>query len=199
MRIVLASKSPRRREILSMLGIRFDVVSADADESSDITDPAALVQELALRKGRATRELLRAKGEWDDDTLIIASDTVVAAGGEILGKPRDNADAARMLGLLSGTAHHVISGVSLLRGDREIADFDDTCVFFDDMTPADIDWYVQSGEPADKAGAYAVQGLASLWIKGLQGCYFNVVGLPVHKLNALSERFLGQGLVALTK
>ena len=199
MRIVLASKSPRRREILSMLGIRFDVVSADADESSDITDPAALVQELALRKGRATRELLRAKGEWDDDTLIIASDTVVAAGGEILGKPRDNADAARMLGLLSGTAHHVISGVSLLMGDREIADFDDTCVFFDDMTPADIDWYVQSGEPADKAGAYAVQGLASLWIKGLQGCYFNVVGLPVHKLNALSERFLGQGLVALTK
>ena len=199
MRVVLASKSPRRREILSMLGIRFDVVSADADESSDVTDPAALVQELALRKGRATRELLRAGGEWDDDTLIIASDTVVAAGGEILGKPRDNADAARMLGLLSGTAHHVISGISLLLGDREITDFDDTCVFFDNMTPADISWYVQSGEPADKAGAYAVQGLASLWIKGLQGCYFNVVGLPVHKLNALSERFLGQGLVALTK
>lgn len=199
MRIVLASKSPRRREILSSLGVDFDIVSADADESSDITDPAALVRELSLRKGRATRELLRAKGEWNSDTLIIASDTVVAAEGEILGKPRDHADAARMLSLLSGNTHHVISGVALLYGEREIADFDDTCVTFDDMTPADIDWYVQSEEPCDKAGAYAIQGLASLWIKGLSGCYFNVVGLPVHKLNVLLKSFLGKSIVDLTK
>ena len=126
MRVVLASKSPRRREILSSLGVCFDIVSADADESSDITDPAALVQELALRKGRATRELLKARGEWDDNTLVIASDTVVAAGNEILGKPQDAADARRMLSMLSGTAHHVISGIALLIGDREIADFDDS-------------------------------------------------------------------------
>lgn len=198
MRIVLASKSPRRREILSSLGVAFDIVSADADESSDITDPAALVRELSLRKGRATRELLRSRGEWDDSTLVIASDTVVAIDGKILGKPRDDADAARMLTLLSGSAHHVISGISLLLGDREIADFDDTSVLFDDMTPAEIGWYVQSGEPRDKAGAYAVQGLASLWIKGLQGCYFNVVGLPVHKLNLLLKAFIGKSLVDLT-
>lgn len=198
MRIVLASKSPRRREILASLGVTFDIVSADADESSDITDPAALVRELSLRKGRATRELLRVRGEWDDNTLIIASDTVVAIDNEILGKPRDDADAARMLTLLSGSSHHVISGISLLLGDREIADFDDTCVLFDDMTPAEIDWYVQSGEPRDKAGAYAVQGLAALWIKGIQGCYFNVVGLPVHKLNLLLKTFIGKGVADLS-
>ena len=198
MRIVLASKSPRRREILSSLGVTFDIISADTDESSDITDPAALVRELSLRKGRATRELLCARGEWDDSTLVIASDTVVAIDGKILGKPRDDADAARMLKLLSGSAHHVISGISLLLGDREIADFDDTSVLFDDMTPAEIGWYVQSGEPRDKAGAYAVQGLASLWIKGLQGCYFNVVGLPIHKLNLLLKAFIGKSLVDLT-
>lgn len=197
MRVVLASKSPRRREILSSLGIAFDIVSADADESSDITDPALLVRELALRKGRATRELLKARGEWNDDTLIIASDTVVAIDGEILGKPRDKADAARMLSLLSGTAHHVISGIALLIGDRETADFDDTSVRFSPMTEAEIAWYVASGEPMDKAGAYAVQGLASLWVKGLDGCYFNVVGLPVHKLNELCRLTLGKSLIEL--
>jgi septum formation protein len=197
MRVVLASKSPRRREILSSLGIAFDIVSADADESSDITDPALLVRELALRKGRATRELLKARGEWNDDTLIIASDTVVTIDGEILGKPRDKADAARMLSLLSGTAHHVISGIALLIGDREAADFDDTSVRFSPMTEAEIAWYVASGEPMDKAGAYAAQGLASLWVKGLDGCYFNVVGLPVHKLNELCRLTLGKSLIEL--
>ena len=197
MRVVLASKSPRRREILSSLGVCFDIVSADADESSDINDPAALVQELALRKGRATRDLLKARGEWDGNTLVIASDTVVAAGNEILGKPQDAADARRMLSMLSGTAHHVISGISLLMDDREITDFDDTSVYFGDMTPDEIDWYVRSGEPMDKAGAYAVQGLASLWIRRLEGCYFNVVGLPVHKLNQLTLSFLGKNLITL--
>ena len=197
MRVVLASKSPRRREILSSLGVTFDIVSADADESSDITDPALLVRELALRKGRATRELLKARGEWNSNTLIIASDTVVAINGEILGKPRDEADATRMLSLLSGTAHHVISGIALLIGDREIADFDDTSVRFSQMTEAEIAWYVASGEPMDKAGAYAVQGLASLWIKGLDGCYFNVVGLPVHKLNELCRHTVGKNLIEL--
>lgn len=197
MRVILASKSPRRREILSMLGIKFDIVSADADEHSDITDPAQLVRELSLRKGRAVRELLKAEGTWDEETLIIASDTVVAANGEILGKPRDNADAARMLRLLSGSAHHVVSGVALLTGDREIADAEKTAVRFAAMSEKDIEWYVKSGEPADKAGAYAVQGLASLFIEGLDGDYFNVVGLPVHRLNNLIKQFLGHTLTEL--
>ena len=199
MRIVLASKSPRRREILSMLGLKFDIISADADESSDITDPAHLVRELSLRKARATKALLEQRGVWNDDTLIIASDTVVAVDGTILGKPRDEADAARILALLSGRTHQVISGVSLLYGARERADFDVTFVHFGDMTPSEIELYVSSGEPMDKAGAYAVQGLASVYIKGLEGDYFNVVGLPVHKLNTMLCELLGIGLLALGK
>ena len=197
MRVILASKSPRRREILSMLGVKFEILSADADEHSDITVPEQLVRELALRKGRATREMLRACGEWDDDTLIIASDTVVAIADKILGKPADGEDAARMLRALSDTTHRVISGVALLCGEREIADFDSTGVRFAKMSKQEIDWYVKSGEPNDKAGAYAVQGLASLWIKGLEGDYFNVVGLPVYKLNTLCKRFLDRDLTQL--
>lgn len=180
-----------------MLGVQFEILSADADESSDITDPALLVRELALRKGRATRALLQERGEWNENTLIIASDTVVAIGNEILGKPADDADAVRMLQALSGNEHRVISGVALLCGERELADHDATSVRFAPMTTQEIDWYVQSGEPRDKAGAYAVQGLASLWIRGLEGDYFNVVGLPVYRLNALCKDFLGKSLVAL--
>ena len=197
MRVILASKSPRRREILQMLGVSFEIISADADESSEITDPEALVRELALRKGRATRELLRERGEWNENTLVIASDTVVAVDGRILGKPCDDADAADMLRTLSGSAHRVISGVALLCGERECADLDSTAVRFAPMTEADVAWYVKCGEPMDKAGAYAVQGLASIFIKSLNGCYFNVVGLPVRKMNDVMERFLGHGLVPL--
>ncbi len=197
MRIVLASKSPRRREILAMLGVKFEIITADTDESSDIADPALLVRELALRKGRAVREQLWAQGLWDNDTLIIAADTVVAAGDQILGKPQGDADAARMLRMLSGSAHDVISGVALLQGTRESADFDKTAVHFAKMREKDIEWYVKSGEPRDKAGAYAVQGLASLFIKGLEGDYFNVVGLPVYRLNTMVEAFLGRSLINL--
>ncbi len=194
MRVILASKSPRRREILSALGVKFEIVSADADERSGITNPEKLVRELALRKGRATRELLRERGEWDDDTLIIASDTVVAIRDEILGKPADGEDAKRMLRALSDTTHRVISGVALLWGEREVADFDSTGVRFSRMSEREIDWYVASGEPNDKAGAYAVQGLASMFIKGLDGDYFNVVGLPVYKLNTLVREHLSCNL-----
>ena len=194
MRVILASKSPRRREILGMLGVKFEVLSADADESSDILDPALLVRELALRKGRAVRDLLLKNGEWNADTLIIAADTVVAAEGEILGKPCDDADAARMLRLLSGKGHQVISGVALLSGDREIATSESTDVRFASMTEEEILRYVASGEPSDKAGAYAVQGLASLYIEGLCGDYFNVVGLPVHRLHTLLREFSGLSL-----
>ena len=198
MKVILASKSPRRKEILTMLGVRFEIVSADADESSDITDPALLVRELALRKGRAVRELLLREGRFDDNTLIIASDTVVAAEGEILGKPQDDADAARMLQMLQGNAHHVISGIALLQGTRECTGYDKTAVRFAPMSDEEIAAYVQSGEPRDKAGAYAVQGLASLYIEGLTGDYFNVVGLPVHKLDQLTRQFIGRSLTQLS-
>lgn len=198
MRVILASKSPRRREILSMLGIKFEIVTADTDESSDITDARLLVQELARRKGEAVRELLRQRGEWNDDTLILAADTVVAANGKILGKPADEKDAAQMLTMLSDATHEVISGVALFLGDRSCAAAECTTVSFGQMSEKDIKWYVQSGEPCDKAGAYAVQGLASLFIKGLSGDYFNVVGLPVYRLNQLLLDFTGNSLADLS-
>lgn len=198
MRVILASRSPRRREILSTFGVQFEIMSADADESSDLTSPAELVQQLALRKAHAVRAQLLDAGAWNSDTLIIASDTVVANGAKILGKPRDDADAARMLRGLSGRTHRVFSGVALLCGDREAVDFDMTAIRFAKMSEADIAWYVKSGEPRDKAGAYAVQGLAAMWVAGMDGDYFNVVGLPVYRLNALLLSFLGKNLAQLT-
>lgn len=197
MKIVLASRSPRRREILMGLGLDFDIVSADCDESSAVSDPALLVRELALRKGRATRELLQANGDLSADTLIIAADTVVCVDGEVLGKPADEAEAILMLSRLSGRSHRVISGIALLSQGREIAASEETEVFFSEMPSREIERYVATGEPMDKAGAYAVQGGASLWIERLSGDYFNVVGLPVHRLDVLTREFLGCSLLDL--
>ncbi len=195
MRFILASKSPRRREILSNLGVRFEVITADTDESSTVTDPCALVEELSLRKGQAVADMLRARGEDLTETVIISSDTVVAAEGEILGKPRDRADAERMLRKLSGGAHEVISGVALIGADRSGVTHEVTHVRFAPLTEHNISFYLDSGEPFDKAGAYAIQGLASMWIEGIDGCYFNVVGLPVHKLCTLYADLFGKELL----
>lgn len=190
MKLILASQSPRRREILENLGFSFRIVTADVDESCSESDPCRYVESLALRKGRAVMERLTKCGEIDGDTVILAADTVVAAGGEILGKPRDTADAERMLRLLSGTTHQVISGIALLSLEKEITASEITGVRFAALSESDVALYVASDEPYDKAGAYAVQGMASLWIEGLEGDYFNVVGLPVRRLcTVLSDSF----------
>lgn len=196
-KIILASRSPRRREILSALGVSFEIVSADADESSEETDPTRLAPALALKKGRATRDLLVKTGKWTEDTVVIAADTVVAVDGRILGKPRDEEEARAMLRSLSGRSHTVVSGIALLtdRGERTAAE--STGVSFTALSESDIARYVASGEPMDKAGAYAVQGRAALWINRLDGDYFNVVGLPVHRLNELSRAFLSRDLLDL--
>ena len=191
MKFILASKSPRRREILSELGLKFDIVTAETDESCSLTDPRAYVEELALRKGRAVAELC------GDDTLIIASDTVVACGGEILGKPRDRADAKRMLDMLSDSRHSVISGIALITKEKAVAASEVTEVIFDKMTESDKEIYLNSDEPYDKAGAYAIQGLASMWIKGIEGDYFNVVGLPVKLLHDTLKKEFGIDIAAL--
>lgn len=178
MRIILASKSPRRKEILENLGLKFDIIVADADERSDERDPKQRVAALAAIKGRAVLDALEDK----NDTLVIASDTLVYAEGEFLGKPRDREDARRMIGLLSGRSHSVVSGIYLFYNGKEVLSADETLVTFDRMTDGEIESYVSSDEPYDKAGGYAVQGLASLYISGLEGDYFNVVGLPVNLL-----------------
>lgn len=193
MKFILASKSPRRREILSDLGLEFEIITADTDESCELTDPRAFVEELALRKGRAIADRL------NGDTVIIASDTVVACGGEILGKPQDRADAGRMLDMLSGSKHDVISGIALISKDKEAVASEVTHVIFDTLSDSDKEIYLNSNEPYDKAGAYAIQGLASMWIKGIEGDYFNVVGLPVKRLHDLLLSEFGIDMATLIK
>ena len=188
MRIILASKSPRRKEILENLGVDFEIIVADADENCDIKDPCELVMTIAARKGLAVLDMLGAAAK--NDVLLIACDTLVYASGEFLGKPCDKNDATRMLKMLSGSAHEVISGLYLWYGGKEVRRAESTKVFFDKMSDADIQKYIESGEPSDKAGAYAIQGKASAYIKGIEGDYFNVVGLPAHLLlKTLKEEF----------
>ena len=185
-RVILASKSPRRKEILENLGVKFDIVTADADESSDIREPGELVMTLAERKGMAVQEKV---GE-DGNTLVIACDTLVYCNGEFLGKPKGRDDARRMIGMLSGSSHEVISGIFLSYKGESATAYASTKVIFDKMTDGEIEAYLDTDEPYDKAGAYAIQGLASAHIKGIEGDYFNVVGLPVNVLcNKLKEKF----------
>ena len=180
MKIILASKSPRRKEILENLGFEFEIITADTDESSDVTDPEALVQILAVRKGKAVQETYVEK-----DTLIISCDTVVCLDGEILGKPHSEAEAKSMLAALSGRSHTVLSGLAVFYNGKTISGVDKTEVYFANMPEKFIDSYVASGDPMDKAGAYAVQGKTALYIDKIDGCYFNVVGLPVRLLAKL--------------
>lgn len=199
MRLILASKSPRRKEILQMLGVPFTVETADTDESSDLTDPALLTEELASRKGRAILDRLTAEGRDLSDTVIFSCDTVVSVAGEILGKPRDEEDACRMLSLYSGRAHLVVSGVSLMGMGKTAVSHDTTTVEFDTMSPEEIRAYVRAERPYDKAGAYAIQGAASAFIRGIQGDFYNVVGLPVHRLCELFRATYGVALTDLGK
>lgn len=193
MRVILASKSPRRKEILENLGVKFDVIVADADESCSIADPMERVSALAAIKGRAVKEQIGG----EKDTLIIASDTLVYAEGEFLGKPRDKDDARRMIKMLSGKAHSVVSGLYLSLGDKEYSGASETRVIFDEMTDEEIEYYISSPEPYDKAGGYAVQGLASLYVSGIEGDYFNVVGLPVNLMYKALRSELGIDLNSL--
>lgn len=196
MKYILASQSPRRREILSMLGLHFEVVTSHADENSDLKDPYLLVEELSRRKGRAVRERLLSEGAELSDTLIISSDTVVYCSGEILGKPEDAADACRMLRMYSGGTHEVVSGICLLYGETCRTAHEVTRVTFDRMTEDEICTYVEKEQPYDKAGAYAIQGSASAFIKGIEGDFYNVVGLPVHRLALLYRELFGRSVIA---
>lgn len=191
---ILASQSPRRKEILQTLGLSFEIVVADTDEESDEKDSYRLVELLAERKGRAVYEKLMAEGRSLSDTVIISSDTVVAIDGEILGKPKDEEDAKRMLRLYSGRSHEVVSGICICENGVCHASHEVTRVAFDVMDEETICHYVDAAKPYDKAGAYAIQGLASAYIKGIEGDYFNVVGLPVHRLYRLYFEIFGENI-----
>lgn len=187
--LILASGSPRRRELLEGLGVRFKVRPVDLDESPLLGEaPGDYVLRLAIEKAAARVE----PGE-----LVLAADTTVVVDGEILGKPRDDDDACRMLRLLAGREHAVLTGIAL-HGSGKAAEVDETLVRFAPLSPAEIDWYVATGEPRDKAGAYAIQGLGSLFVEGVEGSYSNVVGLPVPRMYRLFAR-LGYDLKAFRK
>lgn len=184
MRYILASASPRRREILGNLGLDFTVLVADADETCDITDPGERVEFISLKKCLAARDKLVSEGmdPADTETIIIASDTLVTLDGEFLGKPRDEADAIRMMELLEGRTHTVASGIAVWHKGRTVTAHELTGVTFAPMNPAEILAYIATGESFGKAGGYAIQGHAARYITGIQGDYFNVVGLPVRRL-----------------
>jgi septum formation protein len=175
--LILASRSPRRKEILERAGIPHLVRATDVDEAVRAGEDAAqYVRRLARAKAEA---VVNGSGEF-----VLGADTVVVVDGEILGKPVDREDALRMLRRLSGREHEVVTGICLLAGDRVAEDAESTRVRFRELSEEEIAEYVASGEPMDKAGAYAIQGLASKFIDRVEGCYFNVVGLPVSKVYA---------------
>lgn len=190
--IVLASASPRRRELLSTLGVSFTVLAADADEHCELKDPVAYAEELARRKGQATLSLL--PPDEQKSSVILSADTVVVCDGEILGKPVDRDDAIRMLTLLRGRAHRVITGIAVTAEGVTHTDHSDTRVLVSQIPDEELLRYVDSKDPMDKAGAYGIQGAFSRWIEGIEGCYFSVVGLPVHALGELYRRVTGEEL-----
>lgn len=192
-RLILASGSPRRREILTNAGVKFTVITSSADENlPDGIDAADAVRLLAERKARAVAEAHpEFVNDENYDTVILAADTVVECFGEILGKPRDRDDARRMMTMLSGFGHSAHTGICILRNGVSAVSSETTYVTFDDMTPDEIEAYISTPEPYDKAGAYAIQGLASVYIAGITGDYFNVMGLPVHAVNVLLRDSFG--------
>lgn len=181
MDIVLASGSPRRRELLETLGLEFSVVPAKGEEiAPEGAGPAETVTALAEAKAAEV-------AQGCPGSLVIAADTIVWAEGKILGKPKDEADAKRMLHMLSDNAHEVYTGVAIIYDGKSAVGAEKTKVFFRRLTDAEIDGYVSSGEPMDKAGAYGIQGRAALMVRRLEGDYFNVMGLPLCRLGQMLE------------
>jgi len=183
--LFLASSSPRRRELLKGLGLDFTVVASDVDEHLDAGGaPALQVEALALRKARAAARHL-------ERGLVIGADTVVVLGSRILGKPGDAREAADMLRSLEGTSHEVYTGVAVVEAGsgRAAVGHERTVVHFRHLTEAEIAAYVATGEPLDKAGAYGIQGIGALLVAGIEGCYTNVVGLPLGRLTELLRVF----------
>ncbi len=192
MRIVLASASPRRRELLAQIGLEFDVLVSEADENTTESEPGLLVEELSSLKAGTILKCLEKK---EEDVLVIGADTVVEAGGEILGKPKSMAQAKEMLRKLSGNTHRVFTGVTLIHRDRkgtvQSKSFHEmTEVTFYPMTEEEICCYTDTLDCMDKAGAYGIQGFCARYIQKINGDYNNVVGLPVGRLYQEAKEYL---------
>lgn len=192
MKIILASQSARRRDILENLGVQFEIKVSSVDESMD---PALSAGEntsaVSLRKAEAVEKELGVCPE--DDTLIIASDTVVVCDGVILGKPKDKTHATSMMRMLSGRRHSVISGIAVIYRGKRVSAYEETEVEFRTLTDSEIEAYVSTDEPYDKAGGYGIQDKAAVFVRGIHGDYLNVVGLPVYRLCRILKKEFGIG------
>lgn len=194
MKIILASASPRRKELLAQIGLEFQIVVSDVEEKITKTAPAEIVEELSCQKAEAVLKSLPV----DEEVLVIGADTIVACGQQILGKPADEQKAVEMLTMLQGKAHEVYTGVTLLyRGGHETAEqiisktfHEATKVCFYPMTEQEIAEYVSTKDCMDKAGAYGIQGFCARYISGIEGDYNNVVGLPVGRLYQEAKEWL---------
>ena len=185
MKIILASQSPRRKELLERMGIQdFETISPNVDESAfHGLPPEELVRRLSAEKAAAVA------GKVGEDAIVIAADTVVALEGGVLGKPADELDAFKMLSALSGVRHQVYTGVTVCRGGEKQTAHEVTDVTFRELSEREIEDYISTGEPMDKAGAYGIQGYGALLIQGISGDYYNVMGLPVCRLSGMLARF----------
>ena len=185
-RIILASQSPRRRQLLVQTGLTdFEILVPQADESYDSTaSPEEIVSSISRRKGEAAQALV-----GEPEALIIAADTMVFLDGLRLGKPKDEADAFAMLTALSGRTHHVCTGVTVCRGTRVETRTETTAVTFRSILDREKWAYIHTGDPIDKAGSYGVQGKAALFVSGFRGDYFNLMGLPLHLLGRMLKDF----------
>lgn len=182
-KVILASASPRRRELLAQIGMDFKVIISKADENISEPDPEQLVMKLSDIKAMAVYE---EHGIEDEATIILGADTVVAFDGKVLGKPKDTQQAKEMLSMLSDNTHQVFTGVTILykkQGELKSETFyDKTTVYTYPISDKEIDQYIMTGEPMDKAGSYGIQGIGAKFIKKIDGDYNNVVGLPVSKI-----------------
>jgi septum formation protein len=187
--LILASSSPRRHELLKLAALDFTVEAADIDERIQPGEtPAKYVQRLAVEKAQAVYDRFKDRDSGDDALLVLGADTTVVSDGEILGKPVDQTDARRMLEKLSGRTHQVLTGIAIVSSRGVVSEVEITQVFFDLIDEQELVRYLASGEPMDKAGAYGIQGYAARWIPRIEGCYFNVMGLPLAQTMALMAK-----------
>ena len=183
MRLILASASPRRRELMGAFGHPFEVLSADIDETMDPKkSPFEEVARVSKLKALAIPR--------NQEDVVVAADTIVVCGGKVLGKPKNKERAEEMLALLSGRDHQVMTGCTVLRGDRAETFTEVTTLHFRPLSPGEIRRYAESGEPLDKAGAYGIQGGGALFCTGMEGDYYNVVGLPLCHLGQVLKKMV---------
>ena len=192
MELILASRSPRRAELLRQIGLEFRIVESSIKEEGARTPYDQWVRQLALKKAEAAQKEIAQTPALPGGQVILAADTIVVKDGQLLGKPKDTDDAARMLAFLSGAVHAVMTGVCVLRQQadelRFFQEVEITKVHFRSLTEEEIAAYLASGEPFDKAGAYGIQGFGGLLVERIEGCYYNVVGLPLVKTMQLLRK-----------